>query len=62
MMLACAILRVLKLMIQAINHSTEHRTQVSTIITQLGLEPPDMTGWQYMDEMGEFQETAKAES
>src|SRR5437868_2730601 len=38
------------LLIQAINHSTEHRTQVSTIITQLGLEPPDMTGWQYMDE------------
>ena len=50
------------LMIQAINHSTEHRTQVSTIITQLGLEPPDMTGWQYMVEMGEFQEIATAES
>lgn len=46
------------LMVQAINHSTEHRTQISTILTQLGLEPPDMTGWQYMDETGEFQETA----
>jgi uncharacterized damage-inducible protein DinB len=44
------------LMVQAINHSTEHRTQVSTIITQLRLEPPEMTGWQYMDEMGELQE------
>ena len=50
------------LLMQAINHATEHRTQLSTIITQLGLEPPDMTGWQYMDETGEFQEIAKAES
>ena len=45
------------LMLQAINHATEHRTQVSTIITQLGLEPPDMSGWQYMVDSGEFQET-----
>jgi uncharacterized damage-inducible protein DinB len=50
------------LMIQAINHSTEHRTQVSTIITQLGLEPPDMTGWQDMVEKGEYREIAKAQS
>jgi uncharacterized damage-inducible protein DinB len=50
------------LMVQAVNHSTEHRTQVSTIITQLGLEPPDMTGWGYMEETGEFQETTAAES
>lgn len=50
------------LIVQAINHSTEHRTQVSTILTQLGLEPPDMTGWQYMDATREFQETTKAQS
>ena len=50
------------LMMQAINHSTEHRTQVSTILTQLGLEPPDMTGWEYMVETGDFQERAEAES
>jgi uncharacterized damage-inducible protein DinB len=50
------------LLMQAINHATEHRTQVSTIITQLGIEPPDMTGWQYMDEKGEFHETTAAES
>lgn len=42
------------LMIQAVSHSTEHRTQVSAIITQLGLEPPDLSGWQWMDEKGEF--------
>lgn len=50
------------LIMQAINHATEHRTQISTILTQLGLEPPDMTGWGYMEETGEFQETPPAES
>jgi uncharacterized damage-inducible protein DinB len=48
--------RLASLMVQAITHSTEHRTQISAIITQLGLEPPDMSGWQYMVEIGEFQE------
>ncbi|MFN8473627.1 MAG: DinB family protein [Anaerolineae bacterium] len=43
------------LMMQAINHATEHRTQISTIITQLGLEPPDTSGWQYMVETGDYQ-------
>lgn len=42
------------LMVQAVSHSIEHRTQVSTIITQLGLEPPDMSGWQWMVEKGEL--------
>jgi uncharacterized damage-inducible protein DinB len=44
------------LIVQAITHSTEHRTQIATIITQLGMEPPDMSGWQYMDEIGEIKE------
>jgi uncharacterized damage-inducible protein DinB len=48
------------LMLQALNHSTEHRAQVSTIITQLGLVPPEMDGWKYMEEQGEFQETTEA--
>ena len=43
-------------MVQAITHSTEHRTQISAIITQLGMEPPDMSGWKYMEEIGELQE------
>jgi uncharacterized damage-inducible protein DinB len=42
--------------VQIINHSTEHRTQISTIITQLGIEPPAMTGWKYMRAMGELKE------
>src|SRR5579859_241091 len=44
------------LMVQAVTHSTEHRTQIAAILTQLGLEPPDMSGWQYMEEQGELQE------
>jgi uncharacterized damage-inducible protein DinB len=48
--------KLASLMIQAVTHSTEHRTQISAIITQLGIEPPDMSGWQYMEEMGEFHE------
>jgi uncharacterized damage-inducible protein DinB len=44
------------LMVQAINHATEHRTQIATIITQLGMEPPDMSGWRFMEEIGEFKE------
>jgi len=37
------------LIVQSINHSTEHRTQISAIITQLGMEPPDMSGWNVDD-------------
>jgi uncharacterized damage-inducible protein DinB len=45
------------LMIQAVTHSTEHRTQVSAIVTQLGLEPPDLSGWHWMEEKGEYSVT-----
>lgn len=44
------------LMVQAVTHSTEHRAQIATILTQVGLEPPDMSGWKYMEEMGELQD------
>jgi uncharacterized damage-inducible protein DinB len=48
--------KLASLIVQAITHSTEHRAQIAAIITQLGMEPPDMSGWQYMDEIGELQE------
>jgi uncharacterized damage-inducible protein DinB len=35
---------------QAINHATEHRAQIRTILTQLGIEPPDLSGWAYIEE------------
>ncbi|MGI8587394.1 MAG: DinB family protein [Chloroflexia bacterium] len=44
------------LLTQAINHSTEHRAQVATILTQQGIEPPDMSGWEYMEATGTLEE------
>jgi uncharacterized damage-inducible protein DinB len=34
-------------LLQAVNHGTEHRSQVATILTHLGVEPPEMDGWAY---------------
>jgi uncharacterized damage-inducible protein DinB len=34
---------------QAINHATEHRAQVMTMLTQQGIEPPELSGWAYAD-------------
>ena len=34
-------------LVQVINHATEHRSQVATILTQQDVEPPDMSGWAY---------------
>lgn len=35
------------LLVQAIYHATDHRSQIATILTQLGIEPPTMDGWTY---------------
>ena len=32
---------------QVIDHAREHRSHVATILTQLGIEPPDMDLWAY---------------
>ena len=34
---------------QVINHATEHRTQIKSILTQIGLEPPDLSSWTYFE-------------
>lgn len=39
------------LLTQVINHGTEHRAQVMVIMTQLGIEPPDLQAWSYFGEM-----------
>ena len=31
--------------VQVINHATEHRSQIATILTQQGVEPADLSGW-----------------
>jgi uncharacterized damage-inducible protein DinB len=38
---------------QVINHATEHRSQIMTIMTQIGVEPPDVSSWTYFDEVAE---------
>ena len=35
------------LLLQAINHGTEHRSQIATILTQLGITAPEMDGWTF---------------
>lgn len=36
---------------QVINHATEHRAQIMVMLTQLGIEPPDLQSWAYFDEL-----------
>lgn len=38
---------------QVINHATEHRAQIMAMLTQIGIEPPDVSGWSYFDETTE---------
>lgn len=37
------------LLTQVINHATEHREQIKAILTEIGIEPPDLQGWAYFD-------------
>lgn len=34
-------------MVQAINHATEHREQIKSMISSLGVTPPRIDGWEY---------------
>ena len=35
------------LMVQIINHASEHREQICSMLNTLGITPPDMDGWSY---------------
>ena len=37
-------------MVQVINHATEHREQIKSMLSSLGVTPPNIDGWEY----GEF--------
>jgi len=37
--------------IQAINHAIDHRSQIATLLSQQDIEPPDLDGWAYNDAM-----------
>jgi uncharacterized damage-inducible protein DinB len=32
---------------QVINHATEHREQIKSMLTALGIEPPEIDGWDH---------------
>jgi uncharacterized damage-inducible protein DinB len=34
-------------MLQVINHASEHREQIKSMLSVLGVTPPDMDGWDY---------------
>lgn len=40
---------------QMLNHGGEHREQIKSIMTQIGVEPPDLQGWEYFDHNYEFE-------
>jgi len=39
---------------QAINHATEHRAHIMTILTQIGIQPPELDCWAFGDRYGTF--------
>jgi uncharacterized damage-inducible protein DinB len=41
---------------QALHHGTDHRSQIATALTTLGVEPPAMDVWDYGAEMGRVTE------
>jgi uncharacterized damage-inducible protein DinB len=42
---------------QVIHHGTDHRSQVCTALTALGVEPPDIDVWAWADSRGKLVET-----
>jgi uncharacterized damage-inducible protein DinB len=38
------------LLLQALHHASEHRTHIETMLGQLGVDPPGLSGWRYFDE------------
>ena len=42
---------------QVVHHGTDHRSQVCTALTMLGVEPPAIEAWDFADEGGRLAET-----
>ncbi len=42
---------VIVVLIQAINHGIDHRSHIATLLSQQGVESPDLDGWSYNDAM-----------
>jgi uncharacterized damage-inducible protein DinB len=45
-------LPVMILLMQAIHHATDHRSQIATVLSQLGMKPPDLSVWAYDEAIG----------
>jgi hypothetical protein len=43
-------------LVHAMEHSTEHRTEVKLALAHIGIETPDLDGWQYAQSAGYGQE------
>ncbi len=43
-------------LVHAMEHSTEHRTEVKVALAQMGIETPDLDGWSYAQAAGYGQE------
>jgi uncharacterized damage-inducible protein DinB len=42
------------LVAQTLNHGNEHRAQIFTVLTTIGVQPPDLDGWSYGEATGRF--------
>lgn len=42
---------------QVVHHGTDHRSQVCTALTLLGVEPPEIDAWDFADQAGRLVET-----
>jgi uncharacterized damage-inducible protein DinB len=42
---------------QALHHGTDHRSQIATALTQLGIEPPEIDLWSWGEVHGRVSET-----
>jgi len=38
------------IMVQVINHATEHREQIKSMLNALGVTPPDIDGWAFSEQ------------
>ncbi len=45
---------------QALHHGTDHRSQVCTALTALGIEPPAIDVWDFADSEGRLSEEPAA--
>jgi uncharacterized damage-inducible protein DinB len=45
---------------QAIHHGTDHRSQIATALTSLGITPPEMDAWDWASSVGRYHSTTPA--